>query len=83
VDLQKRLDKIREGFEKQAPPEVLAVFHRVTDDLRASGIAEASVQEGQKAPPFELESSRGGGVVSLGGLLERGPLVLTFFRGHW
>ena len=34
--LQERLDRIREGFEKQAPPEVLTVMHHATDDLRAS-----------------------------------------------
>ena len=31
---------------------------------------------------FELEDSRGD-KVSLADLLERGPLVMTFFRGHW
>ena len=33
--LQTRLDRIREGFEAQAPAEALAVMHRATDDLRA------------------------------------------------
>jgi hypothetical protein len=82
MKLQPRLDRIRQGFEKQAPSEALAVMHRATEDLRRSGIMERALQEGQAAPPFDLEGSRGDRV-SLGGLLEKGPVVLNFFRGHW
>ena len=82
MELQRRLDRIRQDFEKQAPPEVLAVMHRVTDDLRSSGIMSRVLHVGERAPSFELEDSKGGRV-SLGGLLEGGTLVLTFFRGNW
>lgn len=82
MNLQERLDSIRKGFEKQAPPEAVAVMHRVTDDLRNSGIMDRALKEGQTAPSFELENSHGSRV-SLSGLLVRGPVVLTFFRGHW
>jgi peroxiredoxin len=57
-------------------------MHRATDDLRNSGIMDRVLKEGQTAPSFELKNSRGDRV-SLAGLLERGPVVLTFFRGHW
>ena len=82
MTLQQRLDKIRQDFEKEAPPEAVALIHKVTDDLRNSGIADRALKEGQTAPPFELEGSQGG-QVNLSVLLERGPIVLTFFRGHW
>lgn len=82
MQLQEQLDNIRKGFEKQAPPEVLALVHRVTHDLRNSGIADRAPKEGATAPAFELENARSE-TVSLGGLLKRGPVVLTFFRGHW
>ncbi|MFQ5747648.1 MAG: hypothetical protein ACE5HF_10585 [Gemmatimonadota bacterium] len=81
MTLQARLDRLREGFEKQAPPEALAVMHRVTADLSAE-FADGPLGEGQVAPSFELESSAGGRV-ALGDVLARGPAVLTFFRGHW
>ena len=32
--LAARLDRMREGFEKQAPAEALAIMHAATDDLR-------------------------------------------------
>jgi hypothetical protein len=82
MNLQHRLDRIRQGFEKQAPPEAVAIMHRVTDDLRNSGIMDRALKEGKAAPSFELENSHGSRV-SLSGLLGRGPVVLTFFRGHW
>jgi hypothetical protein len=82
MSLQQRLDRIRQGFEKQAPPETVALIHRVTDDLRHSGITDRALADGQAAPPFELENSHGS-LVSLSGLLMDGPAVIMFFRGHW
>lgn len=82
MSLQVRLDRIREGFEKQAPPEVLEVIHRSTDDLRASGILDGIAGEGQIAPDFTLEDSQGR-PTSLSEALSEGPVVLTFFRGDW
>ncbi len=82
MSLQARLDQIRGGFEKEAPAEVLAVMHRATDDLRASGIMDGVVGEGQQAPDFTLEDSRGQ-AVTLSELRTTGPVVLTFFRGDW
>ena len=43
MNLQKRLDTIREGFVKRAPAQALEVMHRVTDDLRRSGIADRAL----------------------------------------
>jgi hypothetical protein len=82
MELKERLDKIRQSFEKQAPAEALAIMHRTTEDLRKSGIMDRAPNVGQSAPSFELKNSAGS-QVTLSGLLERGPVVLTFFRGHW
>jgi hypothetical protein len=82
MSLQQRLDRIREGFEKQAPPAALSIMHRATDDLRTSGIIDGEVGGGRKAPDFTLSDSRGESVQLLA-LQERGPVVLSFFRGDW
>ncbi len=82
MSLQKRLDRIREGFEKEAPAEALAIMHRATDDLRNSGILDGVVGEGLNAPDFTLSDSHGM-AVSMESLRTRGPVVLTFFRGDW
>ena len=81
-NLQQRLDRIRASFEKQAPAEALAVMHRATDELRASGILDGLPAVGSALPSFELPDSDGGSVSSAS-LLARGPLVMTFYRGLW
>ena len=82
MSLQQRLDRIREGFESQAPAEALAIMHRATDELRSSGMLDGVVGEGLQAPDFTLSDSTGE-QVRLHSLLERGPVVLSFFRGDW
>ena len=80
--LQQRLDKIREGFEGQAPAEALTIMHRATADLAASGILDRMPKVGSPLPAFDLQDSDGERVRSAD-LLERGPLVATFYRGRW
>ena len=82
LTLNERLDRIREGFEGQAPAEALAVMHGATDDLRASGILERIPSVGDTLPPFALIDT-GGARVSSADLLEKGPLITTFYRGLW
>ena len=82
MSLQARLDRIRESFQKEAPPAVLEVFHRVTEDLRNSGIVDGILGEGDRAPDFALVDTHGR-TTSLAALREKGPVVLAFFRGDW
>lgn len=82
MTLQDRLDRIRAGFEAQAPAAALEVMHRATRDLRDTGIAERAVREGQQAPDFRLTGAPGR-EVGLSEEYSTGPVVLTFFRGRW
>ena len=82
ADLQRRLDAIRSGFEKQAPPEVLEIMHRATRDLADALAREPGLGVGDAAPPFRLPDPDGNAVDSAE-LLARGPLVVTLFRGQW
>ena len=83
MSLQDKLDALRTKFETEmAPPEVVAVLHRVTADLIASGQAERALKAGDHAPAFELPDPDGK-IVSSRDLLAHGPLVLTFYRGAW
>ncbi|PMZ18201.1 alkyl hydroperoxide reductase, partial [Pseudomonas sp. FW306-02-F08-AA] len=64
------------------PPDVVAVMHRVTDELIASGQAGRALHAGDRAPVFALPDPDGK-LVSSQDLLTSGPLVLTFYRGAW
>jgi hypothetical protein len=44
--------------------------------------ADLGIVAGTRAPRFELTSSQGH-VVTLGSLLESGPVLLIFYRGGW
>ena len=83
MSLQDKLDAFRAEFEtKKAPPEVVAVFHKSTAELIASGQATRALKAGDRAPAFRLPDSEGATVASAE-LLARGPLVVTFYRGAW
>ena len=80
--LKEKLDTIREASAKRIPPERQAIMHRATQDLRSSGIMDRIVKVGQSMPAFSGQA-HDGRTISSGDLLARGPLVLSFFRGHW
>ncbi len=83
MSLQDKLDAFRADFEgNRAPPQVVAVMHKATADLIASGQAERALKAGAKAPEFALPDAHGATVRSAD-LLKKGPLVLTFYRGVW
>jgi hypothetical protein len=82
MPLREKLDSIREMAKTRIPPEARATMGRSVDELRASGIMARVAKVGQPAPDFTLPSAAGQ-EVSLKGLLARGPVVLSFYRGRW
>lgn len=83
MSLQDKLDAFKADFETNvAPPAAVAVMHGATADLIATGQAERALKAGDRAPDFTL-SDADGAPVSLAGLLAKGPVVLTFYRGVW
>jgi peroxiredoxin len=83
MSLQDKLDAFKVEFEgKKAPPEVVAVMHKATADLIASGQAARALKVGARSPIFALPNAHGE-LVRSADLLARGPLVLTFYRGIW
>lgn len=82
MSLQVELDELYQGFTKKVPPEVLNTMLDATRRLVDSGIAEKSLKVGDKAPGFDLPNPKGESV-GLEALLEKGPVVLNFYRGGW
>lgn len=85
--LQQRLDEFKKTFESGAPPynaphEAIEKMHRATAELRASGIESRALKVGDRAPVFSL-FNQDHVLVSSEKLLHQGPLVASFFRGHW
>ena len=80
--LQTKLDEMRKEFETTAPADALAIMHRATADLVASGVLDEVLKPGQQAPEFSLTDHDGNRVKSAA-LLADGPLVIGFYRGIW
>ena len=85
--LQERLDEFKKAFESGAPPynvphEAIEKMHRATAELKASWIEDAALKVGDRAPSFTLFNQDHVQVGSTD-LLREGPLVVSFFRGHW
>lgn len=87
ASLQERLDEFKNAFESGAPPynaprEVIEKMHRATAELKGSGIEDRALKVGDRAPSFTL-FNQDHVQVSSAELLRQGPLVVSFFRGHW
>jgi hypothetical protein len=87
ANLQERLDEFKKSFESGAPPysaprEAIEKMHRATAELAASGIENGALKLGDHAPSFRL-FNQNQVQVSSADLLQQGPLVVSFFRGHW
>ena len=82
TSLGEKLDKIREGAEKNIPAPARELMHRATAELQSSSIWDGVIKEGVRLPEFELPNQNGE-LVSSSQLLAQGPLVLTVYRGLW
>jgi len=85
--LRERLDGHRQMFESGGPPynaprEIIESMHRATAELEASGLANGALKTGDRAPEFSL-LNQDHVQVNSADLLREGPLVVSFFRGHW
>ena len=54
MTLQQKLDDLKSKFESSGPPynapkAVIEIFHRATDELRQSGLAERALKTGDRA----------------------------------
>ena len=87
ASLQSRLDEFKKAFESGAPPynaehEAIEKMHQATAELKASGIEQQALRIGDRCPSFTL-FNQDHVQVSSSELLRQGPLVISFFRGHW
>ena len=80
-DLEPKLSEMREAAAKRFPP-LVDFNRRMFAELESSVIAEA-LDVGDEAPDFELAIAATDAKVKLSAILAEGPVVLSFYRGHW
>lgn len=82
MTLKEKIDAYKEGFVARVPEQTREIMLRATEDLRNSPQMLRTVKVGDIAPDFSLKNFNGA-EVSLGELIDRGPVVLVFYRGRW
>lgn len=63
-------------------PQVLETLVKGVDDLKAKKIENNALEIGDKMPSFILPNVSGN-EISSDKLLEKGPIVISFYRGGW
>jgi peroxiredoxin len=81
ASLGERLDSFARTVRTLSPSFADAVDRLVTR-LQRSGAGQNAPQVGEPMPPFHLPDEAGR-VVSLEQFLSKGPVAVTFHRGHW
>jgi peroxiredoxin len=79
--LNVRLRAVADEVERLSP-EFAAVVGRMVARLEANEVGQNAPQVGEPMPDFVLPDERGT-LVRLENLLEQGPVVVSFLRGHW
>ncbi|MGB5698569.1 peroxiredoxin-like family protein [Muriicola sp.] len=79
---QEGLKELQNNLGKMLPQEALAVFDTDANALKENHQSILKLKVGDKAPNFSLSNAIGE-TITLNALLEKGKVVLTFYRGSW
>jgi len=82
MSLQEQLSTLKAESIATHPKEKVDVLLDETEKLSKSGIVEAAPKTGDTLKDFTLPNHLGE-KTSLASLRERGPVVVTFYRGGW
>lgn len=82
MGLQQQLEEQKKSTVNKASPETIQTMLQATAELKASGIENRALTAGDRAPAFRLPNANGE-TIRLTDLLDRGPVVLNFYRGGW
>ena len=82
TNLAKKIEEINENLATQLPAEIINVFSQSIQDLKNSKIDQNSIQIGYRFPDFNLRNTNNQ-MIHLNELLNKGKVIVTFFRGSW
>jgi peroxiredoxin len=82
LETTKELEELSREVRSNASPERLQANAQTISDLVAHGLSALALREGDVAPDFSLPDAHGH-MVALKTLLDRGPVVISFYRGGW
>jgi peroxiredoxin len=80
--LQEKLDAKRNKFNATASETKKAIYAEGIEAVAGSGILESALNVGDTAPDFTLNNATGD-AIRLFNVLQKGPVILTWYRGGW
>jgi peroxiredoxin len=81
--LQQSLDAYREGWATRVGDEISTLFANDINDLRSSGILERASKRGDQFPRAAKLLDAHSKAFDISDVLDRGPAIVTFYRGGW
>jgi peroxiredoxin len=78
-ELEKKMSASKDAPKVNA--QDMAVMNKAAADLAAQ-MPHPGIKVGMKAPDFSLKNPKGN-TIKLSTLLQKGPVILTFYRGAW
>ena len=82
MTLQEQLEAIKAKSASRMTPEIIADMKKGYGELAEKKVLEKALKTGDNAPMFALPNSQGSMIRSQD-LLDKGPLVVLFYRGNW
>lgn len=82
MNLAAELKAVTDSVRKQAPADVLSAMETATAQLAATSLTGKALKPGARMPDFELPDATGK-IVRSAALRTQGPLLISFYRGHW
>lgn len=80
--LDQQIRDVIQQFRTSLPAEMSALIEKGAGEISALDIVEKALKSGDTLPDFVLQNQQGESQ-SLAAYLEKGPLILTFYRGVW
>ncbi len=82
MKLQEKLDEQKKQSLAKIPSQALEIMGRATQDLNSPGVLDRILKPGDTVPDFSLPDINGK-MISSNVLLDKGPLIVCFYRGVW
>ena len=80
--LAQQIEEFQLNMSSEALSDIGTGLRAEAAHIIRSNVGAQALKEGEPAPDFALPDPTGG-TVRLAGLLRRGPVVVTFYRGAW
>ena len=80
--LREKLNAMSAASAEKIPPETLSKMMQAKEALGSTDILQRAIKVGEIFPTFDLADANGTQVNSQE-LLQKGPMLITLFRGVW